>query len=252
MKHIICISGGLSSAWVANWAKQNLSENETVFYFNDTKWEHPDLYRFLKEISVKIGFTITEDSDGRTPEEIFRDKKFLGNNRTALCSVHLKAKRLQKYATTEDVVYFGIDCGPHELKRAARISMLYARLGIKTRFPIIETGTKRREMAAWLTDINVEMPELYQRGFEHNNCAGGCVRAGIKQWKKLYYEYPEIYAERERVEREFNERSKTHYTFLKNISLADLRKKITENAELPFDDATEWHGECVGICEVME
>jgi 3'-phosphoadenosine 5'-phosphosulfate sulfotransferase (PAPS reductase)/FAD synthetase len=245
----ICISGGISSAWVAKWAKNNLPQAETVYYFNDTRWEHCDLYRFLSDVEKTYQIKITHDDDGRNPEEVFRDEKMLGNNRAPLCSKILKAERLQAIVKPGDVLFFGIDRG--ELKRAARISAIYDRLQCESRFPIIEEMKTRADMQLELEKDGLVMPELYRMGFEHNNCAGGCVRAGLRQWKKLLTISPDVYRERERVETEFNAERETNYSYMKNLTLKRLREIIEMDQELPFDDDDMWHGECVGICGKM-
>lgn len=247
--NIVCISGGISSAWVAWWAKNNLPKKNTIYYFNDTKWEHPDLYRFLEDVKKWLDIEILEDSDGRTPEQVFYDQNMIGSNRAPICSKVLKAKRLQKYCKPGDVLYFGIDTG--EMRRVGRIAPVYARLQCETRFPIIETITRRAEMEALLKWSKIELPEMYKQGFKHNNCHGGCVRAGVKTWKLLYQVYPEVYKDRERIETEFRE---GQYTFIKGLSLKRLREIIENQIAFDYENHEsefEWHGECIGICHNM-
>ena len=246
MRNIICVSGGLSSAWVALWAiRQNLPD--AVFYFNDTKWEHEDLYRFINECAEKIGYTLTIDSDGRSPEDVFFDSSMLGNNRVPLCSRILKAERLQKFAQAGDVAYFGIDNS--EAHRAKRIREVYAPLGIATRFPIIETGTDKATIKADIEALGIRRPILYDLGFTHNNCSGGCVRSGRKQWVHLYRTLPDVYRERERVENEFSEAFGINAHYMKDMSLSELRRRIEGQQEIDFAD-DQSASECIGICNL--
>jgi len=46
---VVALSGGKASAFCANWAIEKYNKN-VLLYFNDTKWEHPDLYRFLDDL----------------------------------------------------------------------------------------------------------------------------------------------------------------------------------------------------------
>jgi hypothetical protein len=108
----------------------------------------------------------------------------------------------------------------------------------------------RSEMFQFVRNLGIEIPQMYRDGFTHNNCAGGCVRAGKKQWVSLYRQYPEVYADRERVEREFHEYIGKPVTILKNISLKELREEIERQTEFEFDD-DEWQGECIGLCGSM-
>jgi len=73
---IVALSGGKASAWCAKWALEKFGDR-TILYFNDTKWEHPDLYRFLEDIERLLSIRIFYDTDGRTPEEIFYQKHAL-------------------------------------------------------------------------------------------------------------------------------------------------------------------------------
>lgn len=261
-RHIVCVSGGLASAWVAKWVRDNIA-GEIIYYFNNTKWEHPDLYRFLDDLADYLGIKITEDNDGRTPEQVFYDSKILGSQRTPKCSEILKAKMLQKFVKAGDTLYFGIGIGNNiEVKRAARIAPIYSRLGCKTVFPIIDNRVLDSKVASDIDSWGLVIPQLYRDGFQHNNCAGGCVRANKRQWLSLLRLYPEVYAERERVEREFtawnNDRRKDdpEYTpgdfhFLKDISLKDLREGTELGMEFDFGDDDDWAGECIGICGRM-
>jgi len=246
-RHIVCVSGGLSSAWVAWWVKNNI-KGEIIYYFNDTKWEHPDLYRFLNDIADTLNIEMYYDNDGRSPEEVFYDEGMLGNNRVPLCSRILKAEMLQRFAKAGDSIYFGIE--GREVHRAARISPIYARLECDCRFPIIDNDIQPHEYKALMKALNVEIPQLYKDGFAHNNCGGGCIRAGKRQWLSLLHAYPGVYADRERVEVEFSEEKGRPSHFLKDISLKELREIDENQGVLEFGD-DEWQGECIGICGVM-
>lgn len=249
---IVCLSGGKASAWCADWAFRHHSTKDIILYFNDTKWEHPDLYRFLKDISEYYEHPIHYDSDGRSPEDLFYDNSALANNRMPFCSRILKAERLQAFYEHDDVIVFGIGAG--ERHRAIRITEVYAQVAEernkwpKLRFPLIAHDVKQEDLDRFLRRINVEEPLLYRLGFTHNNCSGGCVRAGKKQWKLLYEKLPEVYAERERVEEDLRAYLEKDIHFLKDETLKDFRGRI-ERKELSsyYDDEPEV-SECIGIC----
>ena len=251
-KSIVALSGGVASAWVADYVIKNIT-SDAVMYFNDTKWEDKDLYRFLNEIAAHIGKEVFYDTDGRDPEQVFYDQNFLANNRVPLCSRILKAERLQKYAEPGDVLYFGIDAT--EAHRAVRIEAIYKKLGMECRFPLIEEQVFKPTIYQWVESIGIEIPRLYRLGFEHNNCAGGCVRSGKRQWLHLLRTLPDVYAERERVEEEFSFLSGKQQHFMKDISLKQLREEYEAQAEKErwfdmFDDG-DTVTECIGICGTM-
>jgi 3'-phosphoadenosine 5'-phosphosulfate sulfotransferase (PAPS reductase)/FAD synthetase len=250
---IVAISGGKASAWCADWALKQYPKEEVILYFNDTKWEHPDLYRFMDELSKYFDHPITYDSDGRNPEQLFYDHHALANNRMPFCSYELKAKRLQKYYKDGDILVFGI--GADELHRANRLVGVYQIVAAKTgklcqlRYPLISENTTKQQIDDFLNDAGIQEPLLYRLGFLHNNCSGGCVRAGKKHWKLLYEKLPEVYAERERVEREMREYLGKDISFFKDETLEAFRGRV-ERGELSsyYDTDDEKETECIGIC----
>jgi hypothetical protein len=234
------LSGGESSAAVAVLCRDL---PDLYLYFNDTRWEHPDLYRYLADLSAHLGIAIVEDSDGRNPEELFRDEHSLANNRMPFCSRILKAERLQRFARPGDQLYFGI--GAHEVHRAARIRTIYSGLGINSHFPLVERNLDSEGARKIMDATGIKRPAMYGMGFEHNNCSGGCVRQGARQWKHLLRVAPDVYADRERVEKIY-----APHTFCKGISLTRLREIDESSPELDFGPE-EWQGECIGMCGVM-
>jgi 3'-phosphoadenosine 5'-phosphosulfate sulfotransferase (PAPS reductase)/FAD synthetase len=254
MSVIVAISGGKASAWCADWALKNYPKDDVILYFNDTKWEHPDLYRFLNDLSVYFNHPITFDSDGRSPEQLFYSHRTLANNRMPFCSEILKARRLQKFYKDGDTIIFGI--GEDEPHRAHRIVGVYQAVASKRNeypklvFPLIIEKVTSRDIDSFLVDTRIEEPLLYKLGFSHNNCSGGCVRAGKKHWKLLYEKLPEVYAERERVEREVREYLGKDIHFFKDETLESFRGRI-DRGELSSHYDDEPMKECVGICHLF-
>lgn len=244
VSNIVALSGGESSAAVACLC---IIIPDVIFYFNDTGWEDADIRRYLKDLSMYLSHEIVEDTDGRNVEAVAYSKRFLPNNRAPICSRVLKAERLQAYAKPGDTIYFGI--GSHEMHRAARIRTIYTPMGINTEFPLISEGLDSSGAREIMEHTGICRPRLYGLGFEHNNCSGGCVRQGVRQWRHLLRASPQIYKERERFEREFSERI-APATFLKDISLARLREIEEAQGELDYQD-DEWAGECMGMCGAM-
>ena len=176
---IVALSGGKASAWCANWALSNYPKDEVILYFNDTKWEHPDLYRFLNDLENYFGHHVTFDSDGRNPEGLFYDNNALANNRMPFCSRILKAERLQKFYMDGDTIIFGI--GSDEVHRAQRIVNVYQLVASKTNkwpkliFPLVSCGVSKQQIDDFLKTANIKEPLLYILGFPHNNCGGGAL-----------------------------------------------------------------------------
>ena len=151
---IVTVSGGKASAWCAGWALRKYPKKDVVLYFNDTKWEHPDLYRFLDDLSQFLDHPIHTDSDGRDPESLFYDYSALANNRMPFCSKVLKAERLQRFFRGGDTLVFGI--GPDEPHRATRIAEVYRSVAQRTgkypivRFPLISEKVTKQQIEEFL------------------------------------------------------------------------------------------------------
>jgi 3'-phosphoadenosine 5'-phosphosulfate sulfotransferase (PAPS reductase)/FAD synthetase len=249
--NIVCLSGGKMSFYCADYAVKKYGVENVMLYFNDTKWEHADLYRFLKDIEYYFSKKIIIDADGRTPEQVFFDEKFLGNDRVPLCSKMLKAKRMQAYYKNNDNLIFGI--GFEEKHRVPRIVAAYQKNYVLTgryctlEFPIVENNVMKNEIDTWFKRTGVQLPELYRLGFDHNNCSGGCVRQGKKQWRHLLDVLSEVYAQREQLEESFRMTSKKDVHFLKDITLRELRE-----CRAPIlDFENDYTPECIGICEFV-
>jgi 3'-phosphoadenosine 5'-phosphosulfate sulfotransferase (PAPS reductase)/FAD synthetase len=249
LKNIVALSGGLSSFYAAYLSLQKYGKDMVQLYFNDTKWEHKDLYRFLEDIEIYLDKQIYRDSDGRSPEQVFYDEHFLGCDRIPLCSKILKAQRLQKHYKHGDNLIFGI--GTHEKQRASRILAAYQVYAAKSgryptlEFPLIDENIIEDEIKLWFKSTKIKLPELYRLGFSHNNCSGGCVRQGKQQWLKLLYTYPDIYADRERLEIEFSNHFDKPVHYMKDMTLTQLRLSREKlNKSRLFDPEYECYGAC--------
>lgn len=254
-KVIVTISGGKASAWCAHWAIKRYGKENVTLYFNNTKWEHPDLHRFLYDLENYFNHPITHDSDGRSPEQLFYDNNSLANNRMPFCSRILKAKRLQAYYQNGDTLIFGI--GSDEQDRANRLVQVYQVIAAKTgkycklEFPLISNNVTSSQVDNFITSTGIQEPLLYRLGFTHNNCSGGCVRAGKKHWKLLYNKLPEVYLNRERVENDLRNHTGKDIHFFKDETLTNFRHRIITCQLSRHYDNNQPEVECIGICHTQ-
>ncbi|MCV9885121.1 hypothetical protein [Metabacillus halosaccharovorans] len=198
--HIAMFSGGAGSAYVAYQMVQTHGKENSKLFFTNTLWEDDDNYRFMEEIAEYIGIEVTEVVDGRTPEEVFYDYKFLGNSRLAKCSEELKVRQTLVYMeelrdkeNLEPILYFGI--APHEkhrrsneelikeesilitpesrdenIRKAAGIRSFYEHFpleAIETRFPLIETHRKDIDAKGIIeNEWGIKLPRMYTVAIE--------------------------------------------------------------------------------------
>jgi len=191
---------------------QTYGKENCILFFTNTLWEHEDNYRFMHEVADYLGMEITYRTDGRTPEQVFYDYRYMGNSRLAKCSEELKVRQtvifleeLRDEHGLEPILYFGI--GRHEQHRAENLRNFYAHVPVEpveTRFPLItlfqeEIDVKKIIQEEW----GIRLPLMYELGFSHANCGGRCVRGGLQHYAHLYKTWPDVYREQEEMEENF-------------------------------------------------
>jgi 3'-phosphoadenosine 5'-phosphosulfate sulfotransferase (PAPS reductase)/FAD synthetase len=248
-KYIAMFSGGAASAYVAYLMVLKHGKENSVLLFTDTLWEHKDNKRFMLEVAEEIGIERKTLIDGRTPDEVFEDTKFLGNSRLAKCSSQLKVRQTVIYLEElrdsgyEPILYFGI--GKHEKRRREGIENLYnhnllPRDGeeqqVKTVFPLYESNIPDKEIKRIITqDWGIELPEMYHLGFSHANCGGRCVRGGFNHYQHLYETWPQVYIEQEEMENRLREQLGDVSILKRNgkpFTLTDYRRELDLDSEI--------------------
>lgn len=219
-KIVVGYSGGVTSAWAAAWALRQFNASDVVWLFHDTKEEHPDTYRFIKQFSDVVGHPITEQSDGRSVVEVLRDEGAIANNRMAFCSRILKAeqrdkhfKMLREQGETDITNVLGFST--IEWQRVQRATIRGEQGGYKTLFPLVAEGITKQQAADFCMSLGVRPPAMY-RWSEHANCIG-CLRGGKAYWLKVAENEPAIFQQRVELEAEFG------HTILKDTSLVQLK-----------------------------
>lgn len=194
-RHVISLSGGLASAASAIIAHEEGLRYDLVFA--DTLIEHPDLYRFLRDLSSALQKPYVHLIDGRDPWDVFVARKYIGNSRTAHCSADLKtakvAEWMEAHAFHRDPLILGMYRDEEDRLDRAR----------KNWYPqevtslLIEYKVTPGEANALVAKYVEDRPLLYDMGFLHNNCGGMCVRAGQGQFAHLLKMRPQHYAHME-------------------------------------------------------
>ena len=237
--HVAMYSGGASSAYVAYQIVQTYGKENCRLFFTNTLWEDEDNYRFMDEVAEYIGLEVTERLDGRTPEEVFFDSRFLGNSRFAKCSQELKVAQTLEYLeelradNLEPILYFGI--GPHEAHRAENLVDFYyenVKSGpVETRFPMIDMFREDLDVKAIIeNEWGIKLPRMYALGFSHANCAGRCVRGGFQHYAQLYSVWPDQYQLQEEMEEDFRREFEKDVSILtkdgKPYTLREYRERM--------------------------
>ena len=252
-------SGGIGSWATAKRVADQHGTDGLVLLFADVKGGNPDphvgededTYRFIKDAAANIGGELVTVSDGRDIWEVFKDDKFLGNSRLANCSKYLKQVPCREWLDAncdpnKTTVYVGIDwTETHRLAAIERAYLPYAAQAPMTEPPYLG----KAQMIAWARREGVEPPRAYAQGYAHNNCGGGCVRAGQGQFAHLLRINPQRFAVWESKEQELRDHIGKDVSILRDrlggvsqpITLAEFRKR-NESGQLDLIDLADIGG----------
>jgi len=214
-----------------------------VALFADTKTEDHDLYRFLPQAAADIGCDLVTIADGRDIWQVFKDVRMLGNSQFDPCSKLLKRVPLRKWLdnnTDPAAVTVILGYGPEEGDRIGKA------MGYWSPYRVASPLANRFDLTSsylyqWVQEVGLDPPRLYDEGFQHNNCGGGCVKAGIGQFVHLYHTLPDVYRQWENAEADWQHETGFDNTILKAnyhgfgepLSLAKLRRRIESGETFP-------------------
>ncbi len=261
--HVVQLSGGLGSFAAALRVKEQMpAGDELELLFADTLIEDDDLYRFLDDIERVLETPITRLTEGRTPMQVFRDRRFLGNTLIDPCSKYLKRDFLRTYIEEHHdpettIVYLGI--GPEEVDRYERAKPRWEPWVLEA--PMLEPPyLGHYGLIDLALSLDVAPPRLYSMGWRHNNCGGTCIKAGKGDWNRARIHFPERYAEWEAFEDEMLELVGKKVTILRDRrdldgdggktkpeSLREFRLRMEDN-DGQLSMAEEMEGGCGGGC----
>jgi hypothetical protein len=240
-------SGGIASWAAAKRVAEVHGTADLTLLFADTRCEDQDLYRFLEDAAADVGAELTRICEGRTIWQVFRDERFLGNTRADPCSKILKRQMAERWLAehcdpASTIVYVGMDWT--ETNRYERLREL--RRPWHYEAPLVAPPyLSKIDMLDLARAAGLEPPRLYALGFAHNNCGGGCVKAGAGHFAHLLRVLPEVYGEWESNEaalRAFLGRDDVAILRdrrsgeTKPLTLQQLRERIEADAQIDLFD----------------
>jgi len=223
VKHVVCYSGGHSSALVAiECVRKFGKENDILLNHDISSWvEEADVKRFKQEVADYLGISILYVNIGGLPagelpdqfDVTMKAKAFKVGDGSELCTNRLKTAPFHKWLDgyKEDLVtiYYGFDA--NETVRIQRRVGILAAMGYRSDYPL--AFWKDRTIHS-TEEIDIKPPLTYGV-FKHANCIG-CLKAGKQHWYIVYCNRPDIY-EKAMVAEDF-----IGYTIIKGISLEEL------------------------------
>ncbi len=200
-KHIVCYSGGHSSALVAIEVSRRFGAENTVILNHDiSSWvEDADVKRFKMQVSNYIGVPITfANIKGLANSEIpdqfdvtMETKAFKVGSGSELCTSRLKTEPFMEWLKVnvpdkDCIIYYGFD--ENEKARIQRRSGILGAQGYKTDYPL--ALWKERTIIS-TKEIGIDPPMQYST-FKHANCIG-CLKAGKQHWYIVYCTRPDVF-----------------------------------------------------------
>jgi len=246
-RYVVMFSGGAAS-WAAarRVVDSGVSPNAITLLFTDTKTEDQDLYRFIADAAADIGVPVTTLADGRDIWQVFKDERYLGNTRADPCSRILKRSLSRAWVEANcdpdhTTIIMGLDWT--EVHRHDRTAKAWAPWYVESPMTMPPYRLKA-EMLADLEVRGIRPPRLYGLGFAHNNCGGGCVKAGRSHFVQLLQVFPARYAEWEANEEDVRQHIGADVSILRDrsggetsvMTLAALRQEVEAGIAQPLWD----------------
>ena len=189
MQHIVCYSGGHSSALVALEVAHRYGTKNLVLLNHDMHFsvEHPDIKRFKQQVADYIKVPLTFANRRNASQDQFdvciESKAFKVNNGQELCTARLKTEPFMQWLAanalqSESIIYYGFDA--NEQHRIQRRAGIMGAQGWKTDYPLIWQERKYESTEA----LGIPRPSTYSV-FKHGNCIG-CLKAGLQHWYIVY------------------------------------------------------------------
>lgn len=206
------ISAGISS-FIAGYLERNSIDE---FIYIDVQDQHPDSLRFIKDCEKILGKKVDIlTSPYRSVDRVCKAFHFLNSPYGAKCAQILK-KRVRKEWEDKhkeyDITYvWGFDAD--EKHRAERLVQAMAH--VEHVFPLVDKDLLKQDCHAISKHLGIKRPIMYDLGYSNNNCIG-CIKGGMGYWNKIRVDFPEVFQERARLEREIG------HSCIKGVFLDEL------------------------------
>lgn len=193
------ISAGVSSFIAGYLVRDTVDE----FLYIPIKDQHEDSDRFIEDCEKALGRPIKpiKSEEYSCVGDVVRTFRFIVSPYGAKCTEVLK-KRVRKKWEWEhrdyDITYvWGMDL--NEQHRADRL--METMTDFHHEFPLIDRQLTKADAHGICASLGVKRPAMYDMGYSNNNCLG-CVKGGIGYWNRIRNDFPEVFADRAKMERE--------------------------------------------------
>lgn len=233
MKHIVCHSGGESSALVGVEVARKFGPENVVLVNHDLHFtvEDTDIKRFKNEVADHIGVPITfanyKDQPAVLADQFdvcVKASAFKIKDGSELCTSRLKTEPFRKFlerhfADKDCTVYYGFDA--NEQKRITRRVGIMGSMGYRTDYPLALWPDRTINA---LEEVGIAKPGTYSV-FKHGNCVG-CLKAGWQHWYIVYCTRPDIWLKAKWAEEEIG--YAIHHDDTGPVYLSDMEPRFAD------------------------
>jgi hypothetical protein len=227
-------SAGVSSA-VAT--KLVADEVDKIIYTHIDD-QHPDTLRFLRDCEQWFGKPIEIlQAPVKTVADAMCFFPSRGFGRFSPCTQILKRRVRKSWERDNRGVALRYVWGMDYKEKKRACNLLDSMPNQNHIFPLIDRKLSKEQAHEILTASGIKRPAMYELGYHNNNCVG-CVKGGMGYWNKIRQDFPEVFAERAKLER------KLGGSFIKDRYLDELDPEAGRHAG-PIV------GDCGILCELM-
>lgn len=196
-------SCGDASAVACALALRNYRHEHVVIARIHLTSEHPDNERFTADCEKWYQMPIIKLTSNEYADtwDVWEKRKYIAGIQGAPCTNFLKKEVRRSFQKPDDIHVFGYTM--EEKNRADRFTDNNPE--INAVFPLIEEHLTKADCHALVRHQGIELPKMYQLGFDNNNCIG-CPKGGAGYWNMIRKHFPDRFNRMAELSRRLNAR----------------------------------------------
>ena len=161
-----------------------------VIAYCETRAEHPDNERFLKDCENWWGQEVVRlhSDEYEDTWDVWDRKNYIAGIAGAPCTGLLKVAPRLKFQLPDDVHIFGYTCDGEDQARAKRLAEAFYDLDMEC--PLIEAGIDKAACLALVEGAGIKLPVMYGLGYANNNCIPCCKATSPNYWSAIRRDFP--------------------------------------------------------------
>ena len=231
-KHVVGLSGGKDSTCLALALRERHPEIDFEYICTPTGNELPELFRHLDDLERRLGKPIKRLGTGQTLYQLIDEMKMLPNFRSRWCTRILKIEPTIEYMAAlpaGSLLYVGL-----RADEPAREG-IYGD-DVKSVFPFREWGWDEAAVWKFLDDRGVAIPV-------RTDC-GVCYHQRIIEWRNLWRDNPEMFAEGIAIEKKHNHTFRTPGRDTWPVDMEGLGQAFASGRKIRGEDKINTRGSC--------